>query len=95
MCKRRGWSEKKVRAEEALAGHVSQLEAAKLRALVLEVVITRSAYSTSPRAQPPRGPLRGPSPHGPQAGEAVSRAARKAMIAIPARVTVTPMKSHL
>lgn len=46
VCKRRGWSEKKVRAEEALAGHVSQLEAAKLRALVLEVVITRSAYST-------------------------------------------------
>jgi ParB/RepB/Spo0J family partition protein len=45
-CKRRGWSEKNVRPGEVIVRRAASMSAAQLRALVLELMVTRGAFTT-------------------------------------------------
>jgi ParB/RepB/Spo0J family partition protein len=46
VCKRRGWVEKNVRPEALLVRRSASMEATELRALVLELVVSRGAFTT-------------------------------------------------
>jgi hypothetical protein len=46
VCKRRGWTEKNVRPEALVVRRSAAMDASQLRALVMELIVTRGAFTT-------------------------------------------------